>query len=91
MKKLVTAALLVLAAACHKGASMDDKILEFQSYQGSMCLCTDADCAKKVYADWQKWREGTKGMSQTDAQKARIKEINGKFHECYRKIGGGDE
>lgn len=86
MKRIVTVALFMVVAACHKSPSMDDKILEFQSFKGTMCLCTDSDCAKKTYADWQKWREGTKDMSQTDAQKAKIKELNGEFHECYRKL-----
>lgn len=88
--KLMMMAMAVALAACGKGGGGNAaKLKEFEGYRDRMCHCTDADCANETYKDWQTWREGTKGIKFTDAEKQHSKEINSAFFDCLHNAGGG--
>jgi hypothetical protein len=50
---------LALAVACKSGESWEELLAELDGFRKQMCACTTKDCAEKVTAEHDAWKNAT--------------------------------
>ena len=82
---------LVSFSGCKKSGGAGEALAKMGEFKGRMCVCKDAECAKKVSDDMNKWSQDEAAKSkepQSDADQKKAAEISTQMGECMQKATG---